>query len=54
VKGSQVVRVFVMEKLFKEIGELGIFVMYSVLGALLNGRPPHLKRKMNLLIYNNE
>ena len=41
----QVVKVFSMKKLFKEIGDFGILFLFCVFGALINERSPHLKGK---------
>jgi hypothetical protein len=40
-----------MEKLFKEIGDFGIFVLCCVYGSLLSGRSHHLKRKLNIVLF---
>jgi hypothetical protein len=47
--GPQVVRVFSIENLFKEIGDYGMFVLCCVFGALLSERSPHLKRQVNIV-----
>jgi hypothetical protein len=44
----QVVRVFSIENLFKEMGGYGMFVSVVLFGALPDERFPHLKRKVNL------